>query len=211
LLNHKLKLSLTVVAMLIVAYFISSTPIEIIASLSGLLCVYLVVRENIWNFPIGFVNNGALIYVFHDAKLYADMTIQIFFVMLSALGWYLWRTNLNGNKVRPTRKMRRNEWVIIPWALVGITLGWGYVLGSYTEASFPYVDASIATISIIAQYFLASKVLETWYLWIIVDVLSIGLYLYKDLNLFAMLYAVFLVLAICGLVVWRREYKPELV
>jgi nicotinamide mononucleotide transporter len=195
------------ICMLAVAFYTSSTTLEIVATTTGLLCVWLTARENIWAWPIGLINVGCFFYMFWEVKLYADMTLQILFFVLSIYGWIFWLTKRGGAKVRPTRQMTVRSAGILAVLLVAVTGGWGFLLSTYTDASIPYVDAFIATLSIIAQYLLSSKVLENWLCWIAVDVLSIGMYAYKDLYAVAFLYLIFLGIAAAGFFSWRKELQ----
>ncbi|MGE6231179.1 nicotinamide riboside transporter PnuC [Paenibacillus chitinolyticus] len=193
-------------AMLTIAWLTSSSAFEIAATTTGLLCVWLTARENIWSWPISLVNVACFFYMFWEVKLYADMALQVFFFLLSIYGWIVWLTKREGAGVRPTRKIA--PWLILPLVLflVGATAGWGYVLHKYTDASIPYADAFIATLSIIAQLLLSAKILENWTVWIAVDVLSIGMYAYKGLDTIAFLYLIYLGIAIAGLITWKRNY-----
>lgn len=193
------------ICMMAIAVYTSSTPIEIVATTTGLLCVWLTAKENIWAWPIGLINVGCFFFMFWEAKLYADTMLQVFFFILSVYGWIIWLTKREGTKVRPTSKLTPRLMLILGLLLVAVTLLWGYVLQTYTDASIPYADALIATLSLIAQYLLSSKVLENWLFWIVVDVMSIAMYAYKDLYALAFLYAIFLIIATAGYISWKRE------
>ena len=133
--------------------------------------------------------------------------LQVIFFVLSVYGWIMWLTNREGTKVRPTRKITPRLTLFLSLLFVTVTLLWGYILQTYTDASIPYADALIATLSIIAQYLLSSKVLENWLLWIAVDVMSVAMYAYKDLYAVAFLYLIFLFIAIAGYIGWKREFR----
>ncbi|NHN29424.1 nicotinamide mononucleotide transporter [Paenibacillus sp. S3N08] len=194
------------IAMLIVAYYTSSSTLELVATTTGLLCVWLTARENIWCWPIGLINTTCFFFMFFESKLYADMTLQIVFFLLNVQGWMIWLTKKAGSKVRPTRRMTPWMWMAAPVFIVVLTIGWGYVLTGFTDASIPYADAFIATLSIVAQILLSNKILENWTFWIIVDVLSVGMYAYKELYAVAFLYLIFLGIAVGGLYSWKKEY-----
>lgn len=200
-------LPLLFVCMLAIAFYTSSTTLEIVATTTGLLSVWLTARENIWAWPIGLVNVGCFFFMFEEAKLYADMSLQVFFFILSVYGWMIWLTKRGGSKVRPTRNITFRLGLILGVLFVSLTIIWGYVLTQYTDASIPYVDALIATLSVVAQFLLSSKILENWIVWIAVDVMSIGMYAYKDLYAVAFLYLIFLFIAIAGYVSWKRELQ----
>ncbi|MFD0696190.1 nicotinamide riboside transporter PnuC [Paenibacillus sp. GCM10027628] len=191
--------------MVAIAVYTSSSTLEIVATTTGLLSVWLTARENIWAWPVGLVNVGCFFFMFGEAKLYADMTLQVFFFILSVYGWMIWLTKREGYKVRPTRKITFRLALILGILFVGFTILWGYVLKTFTDASIPYADALIATLSIVAQYLLSSKVLENWLCWIAVDVMSIAMYAYKDLYAVAFLYLIFLLIATAGYISWKRD------
>jgi nicotinamide mononucleotide transporter len=195
------------IIMLGIAYYTSTTTLEVVATTTGLLSVWLTAREKIWAWPIGLVNVACFFYMFYEVKLYADMTLQVFFFILSIYGWVIWLTKRNGAKVRPTRRITPRLAGILLVALFAGTGMWGYVLSTYTDASIPYPDAFIAMLSLIAQMLLSYKILENWYCWIVVDVLSVGMYLYKGLNMLAFLYVIFLCIAISGLITWKKQQE----
>ncbi len=198
---------LTLMAVMLgVAYATSSTTLEIIATVTGLISVWLTARENIWAWPAGLINVACFFYMFWEVKLYADMTLQVVFFILSIYGWIIWLTNRGTAKVRPTRKITRGTRRSLIILLVAVSTLWGYLLQQYTDASIPYMDAFIATLSLIAQYLLSRKVLENWLCWIIVDILSIGMYAYKELYTLTFLYVVFLGIATMGWLSWRKNY-----
>ena len=178
--------------------------LELTAVALGLACVWLTVRQNIWCWPTGLAMVTLYIVIFYDAKLYSDMLLQVVYIFLQLYGWHAW---LHGGRDRtalavsflPTRHVAL--WLAACFAGT-ILLGGG--MHRHTDASFPYVDAFTTVASLIAQWLMARKVLESWLVWIIVDVVSIGLYLAKELYPTAGLYTVFLFLATIGFFAWRR-------
>jgi nicotinamide mononucleotide transporter len=187
-----------------VAYATNSTWIEVVASVSGLFSVWLAAKENVWYYPVGFVNIVTFAYIFHGVQLYADFMLQLVFFALSVYGWWIWLTKREGRPVRPTTSLTRRGWGILLAAVPIIAVLWGLLLNRYTDASIPYLDAFVATLSMAAQYLLSRKVLQNWYLWIAVDTLSIGMYWYKGLYMISFTYFVFLVICISGLLSWRK-------
>jgi nicotinamide mononucleotide transporter len=193
-------------ACMVVCVWLSATPLEMVATLAGLLCVWLTAKENIWCWPIGLINVGCFFFMFYGAKLYADMTLQVIFFILSIQGWIVWLTKRQQAEVRPTKRLSQKLGSILAGIFVVLTIAWGYMLSEFTDGSIPYLDALIATLSIVAQFLLSNKILENWYVWIVVDVLSIGMYWYKGLYSVAFLYVVFLVIAVYGLLSWKKTY-----
>jgi nicotinamide mononucleotide transporter len=182
-------------------------PLEIIASLLGLACVVLTVRRHIACWPTGLAMVILYIGIFYQARLYSDMLLQVVYVFLQAYGWYAWlrgrpdRSPLAVTQLPPQHYVR---WIVV--CLAG-TLLLGTFMKVATDASFPYVDALVTVASLIAQWFLGRKIVESWIVWIVVDVVAIGLYFAKELYPTTALYAIFLALAIWGWLDWRMEWK----
>jgi nicotinamide mononucleotide transporter len=172
--------------------------------LFGVISVWLTVRENIWCWPTGLVNVLLFVVVFWQAKLYADMGLQVVYAILSVYGWYEW---LYGGKGRGERAVSRTpRFVLVPLLLAGLLglVGLGLFLRRATDAALPFWDAGTTSFSLVAQWMLTKKWLENWLIWIVVDVIYVGMYLFKQLYPTAGLYLVFLVLACLGFQAWTK-------
>ena len=182
-------------------------PYEIAGFVSGVIAVWLTAKESPWCWPTGLVNVSLYIVVFWQAKLYADMGLQVVYVFLQIYGWYAWLHGGAGRKRLDVSRLPRRH--IGPWLAVcaGATAVLGGLMSRYTDASLPYIDAFATVASLIAQWLMGRKVLESWLVWIVVDVVSISMYLVKNLHLTAGLYLVFLVLAAWGWCQWRRSWR----
>jgi nicotinamide mononucleotide transporter len=183
--------------------------LEIIASALGLVCVWLTIRRHIGCWPTGLAMVILYIFIFYRAKLYSDMLLQIVYVPLQIYGWYAW---LRGGPDRtPLVVSRMPAWQIGQWLAAGLlaTNVLGVSMDNYTDASFPHIDALAVVASLIAQWLMGRKVLESWLVWIFVDVVSIGLYLAKELYPTAILYSVFLVMAVWGWLEWSSVWKKQ--
>lgn len=185
------------------------TIIEAIAVIFGLLCVWLVVKQSIWCWPTGLIQVSLYIIIFWQVKLYSDLILHVFYVGMNIYGWYYW---LHGGREREQVPVTllQNHWKFI-WPAVAVigTLIWGYSMSSLTDAAVPYGDAFTTVCSLIAQWLMARKKLESWIFWIIVDIVAIGIYWYKALYLTSGLYAAFLVLSVIGLIAWRRSWQQR--
>ena len=182
----------------------ATSALEWGAAITGFLCVWLTVREHIACWPIGLVSAGLYVIVFFQQKLYADMGLQVVFIALQVYGWYEW---LHGGPEREPLKIsrtpQRTGFVLAAVFVAGTAL-LAHTLYRHTDASLPLVDSTQTVLSLIAQYLLSFKRIENWTLWIIVDIISVWMYQYKQLYLTAVLYAVFLWLAVQGLLRWQR-------
>lgn len=179
------------------------TWIEAVATFFGILCVWLTIRQNVLCWPAGLVQVFLYIFVFYDAKLYADMVLHIIYVVLSIYGWLHWSAKKD-SMLPITQVGRMAVWIL---TLLTGTFVWGYSLATFTDASVPYPDSFIVVASLIAQWMMARKKLESWYFWIIADFVAIIVYGYKALYLTAGLYFIFLLMAIAGYRAWQRDLQ----
>ena len=202
----------------------TTAPLEIAAVLTGIACVWLAARSNIWNFPVAIVSCGLYIEVFREARLYSDMGLQLAFIGLAAYGWYAWvqrrraaspasgphpeATDETG--VLPISRTSARLWAVLGGLGLAYALGAGYLLAHHSNAASPYYDSSTTAISLVAQYQLSRRKIENWLLWIGVDVVYVGLYWSRGLALTSLLYAVYLALAAYGYWQWRQEQRQQL-
>jgi nicotinamide mononucleotide transporter len=189
---------------------VRARALEIVAALFGVVSVYLSARENIWSWPTALANVLLSVPAYYAAKLYSDMGLQVVYAALSVYGWYEW---LHGGEDRTELPVSRTPRRLVP-LLVGIGVVTAALLGTLsarlTNASWPYLDASLTAASLIAQWMMTRKLLENWALWIAVDVVYVPLLAVKHLYEFAVLYVIFLGLAIAGHVEWRRSLRDRL-
>jgi nicotinamide mononucleotide transporter len=182
--------------------------LEIIGVITGLLCVYLAAKNNIWNWPIAVISVGIYIFIFFDAHLYADMGLQWYFMATNFYGWYYWSRKPATEKKSPVLIITKKE---VTFSVIAVAI-FTFILGSvlkYTPASYPYVDSFCTACSLVAQYFLARKVLENWLIWIFVDIIYVGVYIYKHLDLTAIMYFVYIGIALLGYIDWKKDYKKQ--
>jgi len=182
-----------------------TSPWEMAAVLFGIVAVYLTVRENVWCWPTGLVNVGLSILVFWQARLYADMGLQVVYVLLCLYGWYHW---LHGGAEKGVLAVTRTPRAALPLLAALGLLGAGLLglaLARLTDASLPFWDSSTTAFSLVAQFMQTRKWLGNWLVWIAVDLVYLGIYVYKSLYWMTGLYAVFLVLAVLGHFEWSRS------
>ena len=181
--------------------------IEIVAVLLGIANIVLIIRRSVWNFPVAIVMVALYFIIFRDAKLYSDAGLQIFFAGINLYGWWSWNRNKDDSGVISVRRLPTIGYALwIAGSIVAIW-AWGAVMHAETDASYPYWDASVAMLSIAGQILMTRRFVENWHYWIIVNIISIPLYIVKDLHLTAGLYGLFLVLAVAGLVEWRKAER----
>jgi nicotinamide mononucleotide transporter len=184
---------------------VGADPFEAVGVLSGILGVWLTTRQKIWCWPVGIVSVSSFIVVFFRAKLYGAMGLQCVYVGLLVYGWHSW---LHGGEslspLRVSRLPRRLALglLVLGAAAAGIT---GYWLRARTDHALPFVDGFTTSFSLVAQWMQARKYLENWLVWVVVDVVYVGMSLSQGLTLTAGLYAVYIGLAFVGFRDWRRS------
>jgi nicotinamide mononucleotide transporter len=177
--------------------------LETFGFISGAWGVWLQVRENVWNWPVQLVSSALYVVVFFQARLFSDAGLNVVYVGLYVLGWYWWlRGGVNRGPLVIVR-ISRTQVLGLAAVTVVATAGETVFLTSIRDAA-PFMDAFTTVLSLVALYLTARKVFESWHLWILVNLLYIGLYAYKGLDLTAVLYAIFAALSVAGLVNWRR-------
>lgn len=181
------------------------SAVELIAAAAGIIGVFLTVRRSILCFPVGIVNVLLYLYIFllPGIRLYADAFLQAAFCCLLIYGWIHWKSNSREDSISPGR-MTSREWVgFLVLTSVGALL-LGISLDNWTQASLPWLDATLTAFSLGAQWMVARMKRENWWIWIFVNAVYIPLYLYKALPVTALLYAVYLLLAVNGLRQWKH-------
>lgn len=184
--------------------WIASSPTEVLGFVSGAWCVWLTVKEHIWNFPIGNANSAFFLVLFVQARLFADSTLQVIYIILGFWGWYWW---LKGGENRTVLKVHKTpmwEYGILSVLTIAGTYGMMQVLIAVKDSA-PFLDAFTTVLSLVAQYMLTRKYIENWWVWISADIIYVGLYSYRHLYLTGILYAIFIGLCIAGLLAWKRS------
>jgi nicotinamide mononucleotide transporter len=182
--------------------------VECLAFITGALCVWLTVDQNIWNWPIGIANNIFFVVLFLQARLFGDMSLQVVYIALDVIGWYWWlyggptRTNL------PVGRTSALTWVMLAILLVAGTAVATVILQRINDFA-PFWDALTTVMSLVAQYMLTRKLIENWFVWLSADVMYIALYVAKHLYLTAGLYGIFIAMCCAGLVQWRASLRQS--
>lgn len=181
------------------------SPLEIVAAIITAWCIWLAAKQNVLYWPVGIVSVALYTYIFYEAKLYADATLQIVYAVLTIYGWYQW---LHGGAQQGVLRVARTPsraWAVLLASGVAMSalITWG--MHRYTDNPAPLLDATTSSFSIVAQVMTAKKWLENWILWIVVDVVYVGLYIKRALYPTAVLYAVFLIIAVKGYREWRQS------
>ena len=190
------------------AVFGWATRLEAFSFVTGAICVWLTVKQNIWNFPVGLANVAAYCIVFFQARLFADAGLQIVYFALGLTGWYLWFRGGNDRAMLQVKRASQTE-VVILLALIAVGTAGLWQTLQRVGGSASFWDALTTSISLASQWLLNRKRLENWIGWIVVDVIYVPLYAYKELYLTSLLYALFLIMAVMGLRAWRASWLAQ--
>ncbi len=203
----------------ITAYFLSLPWLELAAMLLALAYIVLATRGSLWCWPAAFMSTALYTYIFYEVLLLMDSALNAYYLVMAVYGYCCWK------KDQQTQRQEANKSPlnIVCWPpywhlkacglLVLISLVLGYVMANYTPAAFPYLDTATTVFSVFATYLVTQKVLQNWLYWIVIDAVSIYLYLEKNLMPTAALFIVYVVIASYGYLKWRslyNEIKPSL-
>lgn len=187
----------------------NTSLIEVIAVIFGLLSVWYARKEKILVFPTGIISVLLYVYICLQYGLYADMGINAFYFAMSVFGWYNWTHQDGDTKKREISKISSKMKIVLLLLFILFFVVIRFVLINYTDSVVPNIDSLNTAIFLIAMWLMALKKLENWVLWIIGDLISIPLYIYKGLVLTSFQYLVFLILAIMGYITWLKIIKQE--
>ena len=191
--------------MTVFAAWFSAHGLELTAVIFGIVSVFLSVRQNIWSWPTGLINVALFFALFYKSGLYSDMGLQLVYFVLSLYGWYEWLYGGAGHTELHVSRTPARVYLIL--LVIGV-VAWA-ALGRLTSklpgVALPYLDAALTTASLAAQWMMTRKLLENWALWIILDVVYVGMFIFKGLYLTAANYAVYLALAVMGHLAWKRS------
>lgn len=178
-------------------------PLEIAANVATTVAIVLAGRNNVHTWWTGILGCSLFAALFYDAKLYADVVLQAFFVLSSVVGWWNWVRGRRGEPLPiASANFRSLAWTV-PVG-VAATAGYGALLHHYTNAFAPFLDSAVLVFSIIAQLLLMQRRIENWPFWVLVNSIAVPLYFSRELHLTAFLYACYWVNALVSWYWWRR-------
>ena len=171
--------------------------------------VILNANGNIISWPLGIIGSAIYTYIFFSVNLYGDMSLQVFYVLMGVYGWFNWKNSQNKNEEFRVKNIPAIGFLKIILFGAAITPIFGFLLENQTDSDLPYWDSFTTVFSFIATWMMAKKYLQNWMIWIVVDGLCIGIYYYKGLDSTALLFVVYTMMAIYGLINWRRISMAE--
>lgn len=194
------------------AEWLFSHWLELAGALLGFISIYLQIKQHNWYWPVSIVMVSLYAVVYYQSKFYADMSLQLYFFAVGIYGWYYWLSGNNKKEKESLRKvpvvsLKLSGWIKAIVATICFYLIIAFILVKYTDSDIAYGDAFTTAFSFVATFLLARKLIENWIFWIIADVVSVGLYIYKGLYPTAILFFVLSILAFYGYWEWKKELK----
>jgi len=182
--------------------------IQSLAFLMSIAYVILAARENIWCWFFGLIAVTLSFVVYYQNKLFSDATLQVFYMAVSVYGWYSWgkgREKQAALKIS-TLTIYKHLWLLLLGIAGTILLGYWW---TFWNAALPFIDAFTTSFSIIATFLVARKILENWIYWLVIDTVCIYVYINRQIPLFALLFFVYDILAVYGLLIWYRQMEKQ--
>lgn len=188
--------------------------LEILGTVVGVIYLILEYRASIYLWIAGIIMPAIYIFVYYQAGLYADFGINVYYLLAAVYGWVLWRWKKGDNDIvekadLPITKMSGRYYLPLIVVFGVAWMGIAYILANYTNSDVVWFDSFTTALSIVGMWMLAHKYLEQWLAWIAVDVVSSGLYVYKELYFTAVLYAVYAIIAIFGYIKWKQLMEEQ--
>ncbi len=185
--------------------------LEVFGALSGFIYIFLEIKANKWMWPVGLVTSLVYVFVFFNAKFYADMSLQFYYIFISIYGWYWWlkgEQNTDNKEYQIVNASLKNFLALSLFFLLSFLLIY-YILVSYTDSPLPFGDTLTTALSIVATWMLAKKIIEHWFLWVAINLIAMGLYIYKGLYPTSVLHLVYTIFAVVGYFEWRKMKKQQ--
>jgi nicotinamide mononucleotide transporter len=179
--------------------------LESFATVFGLFSVWFSMRENILVFPTGLINTAIYVYILYYAGLFGDMSINAYYFAMSIYGWYKWTQKTDDTHYIPIRYSTKKEKIYSILLMATSYTILAFILKNYTSSTVPYIDAFTTSIFFVGMWLMAKKVIDNWVYWIIGDLITIPLYIYKGLTITSIQYLVFTILAIAGYIAWKKQ------
>ena len=179
---------------------------EPIGTVLGLVVVWFLIRQNVWAWPLGVAYVLVSITVLYEARLYANLLLHLVaFLPMNLCGWYYWLFGTEQREELPVTRASRSVLAALAVLCVAVAAGLGVWFATQTDAAYPYWDNGVFAMSLVAMWLTARKKIENWIVWFVVNVISVGLYSLQGLEGYAILYAIYIGMAVWGYMTWRRS------
>lgn len=191
----------------------ASHMLEIFGAVTGIIYVFLEIKQSIWLWPVGIATSATYIIVFRDNGFYADMMLNVYYVIISIYGWWAWKygnqSKESGREELKIRRMRKRDIFVASTAFLIIFSVMFYLLDTLTDSPVPLWDALITSLSVVATWMLTRKILEQWHVWILANAIAVIVYICKGMYPTSILFVVYFIMAIEGLREWKRDFRRD--
>jgi nicotinamide mononucleotide transporter len=188
--------------------WLAENYIELLGALLSIIYLLLSIRQNILLWPVGILGAVLYVFVFFQTKFYADMGLNIYYFFISIYGWITWsKAGGQDQQGMPVVRAGMVRGLILITIFFFLFLVMGYLLDQFTDSPVPYWDAFTTSGSIVATWMLTKKIIEHWILWVIIDLVSLGLYIHRGLYPTTVLFAIYTTMAIVGFIQWKKALK----
>jgi len=193
-------------------YLVALPWLELVAMLLALAYVILAAQGSIWCWPAAFISTAIYTIIFYDVSLLMDSALSVYYLIMAVYGFWLWNKHSSSDQTQSSTPLAIVSWQV-SWHLKAcgilliISVVLGYIMANTTTASFPYIDTFTTVFAVFSTYLVAQKVLENWLYWIIIDAISIYLYIEKGLTPTAVLFTLYVIIAVFGYLKWQRIYQ----
>lgn len=185
----------------------ATSNIEVVAVAFGLIYIVLAAKENSWCWPAGFIGTGTSIFLFWDGSLYMESALNVYYLLMAVFGWWQWQYGSKTKSTLAIRSLVIREHLTIVAVIATLTLLSGTLLDNNTDAALPYLDSFTSWSAVITTWMVARKILENWLYWIVINSASIYLYLERGFLLYAVLFGLYVIIAVFGYRQWRSNYS----
>lgn len=188
----------------------SQNRVELLGTVFGLVYVWFSIRQSLLTWPAGIITSALYVWVFLTARLYAEMTLQLYYMVISVYGWWRWKgddTAASDSKQLSISRTSSSLWQKLFALNICGTILFYLLLKHYTDSHIPLIDGLITSMSFIATWMLTQKKLEHWLLWIFIDLICVALYFTQGLYPSVFLFFVYMIMAILGFYEWRKQYR----
>ena len=188
--------------------YLQTNWIEITGAILSLIYLSLSIRQKVSLWFYGIVSSLFYIVIFFQSKLYADMSLQFYYVIISIYGWINWKKGLDGNGDElSTNQLSKGLFLYLFIFTALLYIVYYLILSKFTDSTVPKIDSLVGALSVVGTWMLARKLIENWLVWIIVDAICVGLYIYKGLYSTAILFIIYTVMAVVGYWEWKKNLK----
>lgn len=190
--------------------FLLNSLLELLAVVFAIAYLVLAVRENILCWLAASVSTFIFLYIFWGVNLYMESGLQVYYIAMAVFGWYQWRSAKDGSKNLQVSMWSMRQHLTALTLIALLTFISGYLLNSRTDAQLPYLDSLTTWGSVVTTYMVTRKILENWIYWLVIDSISIYLYIDRELYFTAILFAVYIVIIFFGWLTWSKRYQPNM-